>query len=192
MRHANVDGLLEDLREELSIEPSPDFEYRVRDRVLGTSRWSAAPMVRRVDRTVVGLICASTLAAVMGTLSATSWVRETSTVVPSVATITQADVATRTIPIPTEPISNPVATAGIVATGVSETRYQVLVPPDQAIALRRLLAAMAKGRSVVPAGVTMTDAETGELQEPDLIGITRLPEIVPLDVREVERGRERR
>lgn len=188
MRHANVDGLLEELREELTIEPSPDFEQRVRQRAV----------VRRADRSVVGLggviglLGASAIVAVMSVLSATSWVRETSTDVPSVATIAQADVATRTIPIPTEPISNPVATAGIVATGVSETRYQVLVPPDQAIALRRLLAAMAKGRSVVPAGVTMTDAETGELLEPDLIGITRLPEIVPLDLREGERGRERR
>lgn len=191
MRHANVDGLLEDLRAELSIEPSPDFEYRVRQRAV----------VRRADRAMVGLLCASTVAAVLSILTATSWVREASTVVPFVAAITRADAPVRTIAVPTEPISNPIATAGplvrpgnarSVASDLSQIRHQVLVPPDQAIALRRLLAAMAKGRSFVPAGVTMTDAETGELLEPDLIGITRLPEIAPLDLREGERGRERR
>jgi hypothetical protein len=38
----------------------------------------------------------------------------------------------------------------------------------------------------------MTDAETGELLEPELIGIIRLPDIAPLGKHDDERGRERR
>ena len=201
-RHANFDRLLEDLREELSIAPSAHFEHRVRQRLLDPSCEHGRRLLPGVDRSGVGLICAAAVVAAMSVITASSWVRNASTVVPSIAAALHADAGARPITVPSVLSSNSVApvqpanesiraTSSSVAA-VPPIEFEVLVPPDQAIALRRLLAAMAAGRSVVPAGTTMTVAETGELQEPEPIGITELPKIAPLDVREGARGRERR
>jgi hypothetical protein len=150
---------------------------------------------------LVGLVCAATLAAVIGGTGTTTWIRHASTAMPSIAGTVQADAGGQH-PVPSAPISIAVGAPGqstasatapaspvVAASGVA---FEVLVPSDQAIALRRLLTAMASRHTVIPAGTTMTDAETGELLEPELIGIIRLPDIAPLGKHDDERGRERR
>jgi hypothetical protein len=194
-RHSHdVDVVLEDLRGELRIAPSPQFEHRVRARVM-----DSAGLDRPASWSPVLVLLAAV--AVMSVTTTTTWVRHASSVLPSVPTITQrySMLPARPEPgaarsyhlAPTREAIWSAASAAAAVGAASTLEFEVLVPPDQAIALRRLLAAMASGRAVVPASTTITDAETGELLEPELIGITQLPDIAPLGWREGARGRER-
>jgi hypothetical protein len=194
MSGRRVDDWVADLHEALSVAPSAHFENRVRAQVT-----HAAPSRHSMVAAgpVVVLVAAVSVIAVV---TATSWVRNVSSGMPSIAavghshptmpatTLSGAPAAREAAPsrrtIRRTPASS--ADAGASPSGV----FEVLVPPDQAIALRRLLAAMASGRSVVPVATAMADAETGELLEPEPIGIARLPEIAPIGARDTARGRE--
>lgn len=160
--------LLREIGAALTIEPSSSFAAGVRDRVAAES----SPWGRRgLWWGVVGAAaCAATIVAVI--------VANRSPVVPIAVAPDAASVAiaaARPSPV-VEPRSAPVApvvsktprrgAAPTQATRVATaggSRLQVLVSPDEANALRRLLLAARSGRAQAAPGPVTIDPETGEL-----------------------------
>jgi hypothetical protein len=174
MTDAQVDNLLRDLATELSIEPSSQMVARVRERISDRSKSS------QLAAWTVGL--AVTLVVTVIAFSIEPGTRRTTRSIapapaPQVRAVEHVAVSPPVSAVPSSPadstgmsVPRRTAHARSALTAVEATA-EVLVPPDQAIALRRILLAMRTGRSPVPPALAeMVDAE-GRLPAPDEIGI---------------------
>jgi hypothetical protein len=137
MSHDEFDPL-DSLDAALNVEPSPEFSARVRMAVAENRRPAGF-------RTWWLWASAATVAVVGGVLL----------VVSATPNVTPADVA---------PISKQ-AQAPIAVRASAPAELEVLVPPDQAIALAQLLNAIHEGRLRVPAQESILD-ENGRLIVP--------------------------
>jgi hypothetical protein len=165
-----VEAALQDLREALAIEPAPDFAARVRARVAHDEprRWPGG--WRLWSLAAVG--AAATIAIAIQTQSGPPANLASVEVPASVSTASQA-AAVAPVPVrlaaPATPATatprrpNRTAPGAVMTSAAAKRRLDVLVPPDQALALQRLLAAIREGRAVVPAGEPIIDETTGEL-----------------------------
>jgi hypothetical protein len=177
MSDPRVDDLLRDLRAELSIEPSPQLVARVRARI--DNRSNSTPLI---PAWTVGVALLMTIIA-LGIApdrqveksiapAGTSRGQVAQPVAEQLPRLTERAAAPDRAPgsAPRRPAK--VRSASAAPEPLAEA--EILVPPDQAIALRRILIAMRTGRSPVPpAASQVVDAE-GRLPAPEAIGI---PEI---------------
>lgn len=179
MSDAHVDDLLRDLATELSIEPSPQMVARVRTRVYGGS-----PSLSRLASWNVGIaVTVLMIAIALGIAPDRQAVPKQIVQAPvrqveasrqiaelpagaSIATSApdngQASIARRWPGIRPAPKAEP---------SVAEPMAEVLVPPDQALALQRILLAMRSGRSPVPRAMAEAVDAEGRLPAPEAIGI---------------------
>jgi hypothetical protein len=180
MSDAHVDDLLRDLATELSIEPSPQMVARVRARVYAGSRFLSRLASWNVGIAVTVLMIAIALGIAPDRQAVQKQVAQAparqveasrrmaerpalSAIPQSAPDRAQASIARR----PADVRPAPAAADPSAAEPVAE----VLVPPDQAVALRRILLAMRRGHSPVPpASVEAVDA-AGRLPVPEGIEI---------------------
>lgn len=181
MSDAHVDDLLRDLATELSIEPSPQMVARVRARV-----YAGSPLRSPLGSWTVGVAVAVLIVAIALSVApdrdavpqsivqaparqieASRQVAERpalSAVLHSARDRAQGSIARR----PEDVRPAPAAAAKPSAAG---SVAEVLVPPDQAVALRTILLGMRRGHSPVPpASVEAVDAE-GRLPVPEGIEV---------------------
>jgi hypothetical protein len=176
MNDDQLDDALQDLRAELSIEPSPEFAAKVRqqiDQAPARSFWNVWTW------TTVAATCG--IAVVAGAL----WMRSGGGVVaPRGATPAQTtepspapSLAQSTTPVltPTAPTPKSMTSATKPATlhaAATEHKLDVLVPPDQLNAIRQLMSAVRTGGvKTMPDSAPLIDPETGEIATPKPIEI---------------------
>ena len=173
MNDDQLDDALQDLRTELSIEPSPEFAAKVRrqiETVPARSFWNVWTW------TTIAATCG--IALVAGAL----WLRSDGAIVtpaPLGPTPTQTTEPS-TVPSLAQsqtPMLTPTAPAtktppAAVRAAATETKFEVLVPTDQLDAIRQLMSAVRSGavKEMAPAPV-LIDPETGELVKPKPIEI---------------------
>jgi hypothetical protein len=186
------DDPLKELEAALLVAPSPEFAARVRERVRrdepATSSWGWWR-----------LAAAGVVMALIGVASLTMWRRESkppaamvAATGPTVAIEQAAPVAPVTKQendsvasalVSTKPISRthtPAARAIAVHASTVSREPEVLVPPDEGIAIRRLLLAIREGWATVPPpGLRVMEDVDGHLLEPAPIDIP-LIKIEPL------------
>ena len=182
MSDARVDDLLRDLEGELSIEPSPQLVARVRARIDDRSgSTTLIPALAGVAFTLVMAAIALGIAPDRQTATSSS--------APSRTSLPQVVQRTAQVPaplaespalderVPGAPVRRPGSVRSGAAAPTPEIpaeTVEVLVPLDQATALRRILVAMRTGRSPVPpATPQVVDAE-GRLPAPEPIGIPQI------------------
>jgi hypothetical protein len=175
MSDARVDDLLHDLATALSIEPSPQMVARVRTRV-----YAGSPLRSPLGSWTVGAALAIlTVAVAFGVAPDRDAVRE-----PIVQTEARRTELSRQVseppslsPVQQSAPDRPLSAIARPRTSVPETPAvaepvaEALVPPDQAIALRRILLAMQSGRSPVPRAMAEAVDDEGRLPAPEAIGI---------------------
>jgi hypothetical protein len=164
----------EQFRAELAaVEPSGAFAAGVRERV-------AAEPAPRINLWLIA-VAGGTLVLALGVVS---WRMAIDG--PSIQVAAPAVVSTPALPPvspapPHEPVrvARPVRTVPLAAAPVTptEARLEVLVPPDEALAMRQLLIAQRRGRGVVPAGSAVS-AKIEPL--PDIRAIEIAPIQIPL------------
>jgi hypothetical protein len=174
MNDEQLDDALADLRAELSIEPSPEFAAKVRqqiDRAPARSFWNLWTW------SAVAATCA--VAFVAGSL----WLRADRVVItpgaPTTEPVSVPSLAQSTTPMltPTAPTPRPTVKPAAVRAAAATTVLEgpdlkVLVPPDQLIAIRQLMAAVRAGSvKEMPETQTVIDPITGELIKPKPIEI---------------------
>ena len=173
MNDKQLDDALADLRAELSIEPSPEFAAKVRQQIESVPErrgWSVW--------TWTSIVATCGIAIVAGAL----WMRSggegvvTPAVTPGVTTAnastqTPAPVATTaqttsSTPAPSlQQTVNAVRTTRIAtAMPPKEKELEVMVPPDQLLAIRQLMSTVREtSRREGPPSRTLIDPTTGEL-----------------------------
>jgi hypothetical protein len=180
------DETLDELRAAMNIKPSPEFEARVR---LATreSRPRGAAWSEHRRRWIWGAVAGGSVAAAV---MAVVLLRSGDTGAPSSVAIAQpqpiaasgtlprstqqtAAVATRLEPKPT--IATRRAARPASADRVTRREPEVLVPPDQAIALAHLLQGVSDGRVMIGA-IRATEED---------VTIAPLPEPAPVTVKDV-------
>jgi hypothetical protein len=182
MSDARVDDLLRDLEAELSIEPPPQLVARVRARIDDRSRsrtlipaWTAG-----IALTLLMTAIALGIAPDRQTGSSSSAPSRTS---PShVARVTEmpaplAESRAWDERVPGAPVRRPGRAPSVAAVPTPEIpvkTVEVLVPLDQATALRRILVAMRTGRSPVPPATPQAVDAEGRLPAPEAIGIPQI------------------
>ena len=179
MSDTSVDQFLRDLSAELSVEPSADLAARVRGHVSRSARprslrrWTTAAAVVIVTGAVAMSVApngrpepGSSLRqpAIASPIQPRGVVQGPVAPVLSTASPRLQETRSASARKPARPSSS------VVASGP-----EVLVPPDQAIALRSILAAMRTGRSLVPPAAVVTLDADGRLPAPAQIDI---PEII--------------
>jgi hypothetical protein len=180
MTDEHLDDALKDLRAELNVTPSPEFAAKVRERI------EQAPAKPSWNVWAWAGAAATCVVAVIAVVLWRSGQHDTSGREPvtlaeaqPVATA-QPPVAAR--PAPVEPLVTPSAraaaplvahaTAPVGPAAARRTEPEVLVPPDQLNAIRRLMAAVRAGEAAgLPQAPTLIDPDTGELIPPKLIEI---------------------
>ena len=180
--HVNVDGWLEDLRKELSTDPSPDFEHRVRSYVLDGARSRSAHV--RSEHRLVGrqslILIGMALAAGLILLVRVSNAADSGSRLPIISAAARAVSPLRALPMPDAAASAP-ALMGAAASGRSpaaamssaratDWEYDVIVPPDQLEVLTRLLETMRQKRMAWTPGPSAT-AGAEPLADPEPIEI---------------------
>jgi hypothetical protein len=170
MTDERLDDALKDLRAELMVTPSPEFAAKVRERI---ERAPARPFWTVWTWAAVASTCG--VAVVAGAL----WLRSDRGIVtpaapttdrPSATSLTQ-HMPTATPTTSTTPATRPgsgtltrAATRPARVTAKATSEPEVLVPPDQLIAIRRLMAAVRNGAqpNMAPSPM-LIDPDTGEL-----------------------------
>jgi hypothetical protein len=168
MSQPQVDDALRDLARELAVEPSPQLVSRIRARVYG----SGVTPARAVGWPA--LVALAFLLAVVAMGVAPGWQHETRDVVVTDAKQTPASTI---VAVPATPIAPRMSRTQPVGRRPARSRAagpEVIVPRDQVIALRRILAAMRTGNSPVPPAAPVPADENGLLLLPRSIEI---PEI---------------
>ena len=173
----DTNDAFEQLRAELAaVEPSGAFAAGVRERVAAES----APRMKFW----LGLAAAATLVAVVAVWSwgAANTALSIPSAVPAVASVPDLPVPVVSPPPPNEPVrvARRARTVPLAAEAVTptETRLEVLVPPDEALAIRQLLLAQRRGRGYVPPASAL---ESVTVVLPDLVAIKIAPiQISPL------------
>jgi len=175
MSDTRVDDLLHDLATALSIEPSPRMVARVRTRV-----YAGSPLRSPLGSWTVGAALAIlTVAVALSVTPDRDAVRQ-----PIVQTEARRTEVSRQVseppslsPVQQSAPDRPLSVMARRRTSVPETPAvaepvaEALVPPDQAIALRRILLAMQSGRSPVPRAMAEAVDAEGRLPAPEAIGI---------------------
>ena len=168
MSQPQPDDVLRDLARELAVEPSPQLVSRIRARVYG----SGVTPARAVGWPAV--VALTFLLAVVAMGVAPGWQHDTRDVV--VTDSKQTPTAT-IVAVPATMIVPRVSRTKPVGRKPARSRAagpEVIVPADQVIALRRILAAMRTGNSPVPPAAPVPVDEKGQLLLPRSIEI---PEI---------------
>jgi len=181
MNDEQLNESLKDLQAELNITPSPEFAAKVRERIEEAptpSRWNAWAW------TGVAAACAVAVIAVAewrgGPASTGDASPESVT-----ATVPAATVITPTLTpsVPGAPSDGPTARPGasapaprtgapVIVAAATTRELEVLVPPDQLMGIRRLMAAVRGGaRPNLPASPALIDPDTGELITPKPLDI---------------------
>jgi hypothetical protein len=144
MTEERVVRALQDLEAALAIEPSAGFSARVRTRVSQSSdrAWPPEGWQLAVGGVVGAIVIASVLV----------WRGPHES--PSTIGLPAARVATPSVPQIVSPAPVPgqmtYAPNRVARTGIHAHEPEVLVPPDEAIALSRLVLALREGRMQVP------------------------------------------
>jgi hypothetical protein len=166
-----VDDVLRDLASELTIEPSPELVPRVRAKVYLSGEAPARVLGWPAVVAVTFLLAAVSMGVAPG------WHHETADLVvtdPKQISAPAIVAAPATVVAPRlfrgraggrKPAGPPASTAA---------NLEVIVPPDQSIALRRILAVMRAGSSPVPPALPPPEDARGHLLLPRSIEI---PEI---------------
>ena len=168
MRQPQIDDVLRDLARELAIEPSPQLVSRVRARVYGSGVTPAR---------VAGwpaLVALTFLLAVVGMGVAPGWQHDTRDVV---VTDSKQTPASTIVAVPATMIAPRVSRTKPAGRKPARSRAggaEVIVPPDQFIALRRILAGMRTGSSPVPPAAPVPVDEKGQLLLPRSIEISEI------------------
>jgi hypothetical protein len=172
MRDEHLDDALRDLRTELTVTPSPEFAAKVRERI------DAQPETTPRGLWMWAGAAATGAAAV---IAVAVWrAPHPATVTPApVASVAQSVPAPGPAPAVTPPAGEPIAPKRSVTSLTPAVRVarehrepEVLVPPDQLNAIRRLMAAVRTGALAnAPAAPTLIDPDTGELIPPKPIEI---------------------
>jgi hypothetical protein len=171
MSDKHVDALLDDLAQQLAIQPSPDLVVRVRAKVYRSGEAPARVLGWPAVVALTFLLAAVSMGVAPG------WQHETADLVVTDRKQTSAPAivaapATVVAPRPFRGRAGgrkPARTSGAIAANL-----EVIVPPDQSIALRQILAAMRSGSSPVPPAVPPPVDAWGYLLPPRAIEI---PEI---------------
>jgi hypothetical protein len=179
------DEMLDELRAAMNIEPSPEFEARVRlatqeSRPCGAV-WSEHRRGWVWGAVAGGAVAAAVMAVVLlrpgsaGAPSAIAMAQPQPTAASATLprSIQQAAVATRLEPKP--PVATRRTARAASADRVTRREPDVLVPPDQAVALARLLKGVSDGRVMI--GATRSTDED--------VTIAPLPEPAPVTVKDV-------
>ncbi|HWB31518.1 MAG TPA: hypothetical protein VG736_13515 [Vicinamibacterales bacterium] len=180
------DEVLDELRAAVNVEPSPEFEARVRlatreSRSRGAV-WAGRGRAWMWGAVASGAVAAAALVAVL--------LRSGSAVAPSTVTTVPQSVARNT---PSRSVQQAEAVAAArpaplrraaahgaprrTTTAALEARRapEVLVPPDQAIALARLLAGVSEGRVMIGATKAAdADVTIAPLSDPTPVTITEV------------------
>lgn len=162
-----VDDVLRDLARELAIEPSPQLVSRVRARVYG-----GLTPARAVGWPA--FVALTFLLAVVAMGVAPGWQHDTRDVV---VTDRKQTPTSTIVAVPATMIAPRVSRTKPAGRRLARSRAaeaEVIVPPDQFIALQRILAAMRTGSSPVPPAAPVPVDEKGQLLLPRSIEI---PEI---------------
>jgi hypothetical protein len=144
MMEERVDRALQDLEAVLAIEPSASFSARVRAQVSQSSKrpWPSGGWQLAAGGVVGAIVIASVLV----------WRAPHES--PSTSGLPAARVGTPSVPQIASPAPVPEQTAyapnRVARTGIHAREAEVLVPPDEAIALSRLVLALREGRTHVP------------------------------------------
>jgi hypothetical protein len=177
MSDGSVDALLRDLAAELQVEPAGDLAARVRHRLVQfserrtTTNWTLG---------IAGVVLVSGLALTVD-LQPPSEDRPAPGPAPFALEVSPgrvapvgpvADVGSQRRPVPTRRV--PIRASASHPAPVSVAAPEMIVPPDQAIALQRILAAMRTGQSPVPPAAVVTLDADGRMPAPAQIAI---PEI---------------
>jgi hypothetical protein len=185
MNDEQLDDALQDLRAELSLEASPEFAAKVRQKI-----------DERPARGFFGAWMWMSLAATCGVvvIAGALWLRPNGSVVTPTRFQTAAQTTkpapvpslaqgTTTTPTPTAATTNTnVNNRGGVATratrpaavvaAAARPELEVLVPTDQLDAIRRLMSSVRTGAvKDMPASASAIDPDTGELMKPKPIEI---------------------
>jgi hypothetical protein len=166
MTDERMDQTFHELQAELRLTPSPEFAAKVRARTAEAPArgWFAGWRLAAASVTVLG--CA-VLAVVMwsggGPISGAASVPVVARLEspPPVIVGRPAPRAVTTVPGGRDRVVRPAVVAARLA---ARSGPEVLVPPDERLALARLLVALKDGRAVVPAAESAFDEETGELK----------------------------
>lgn len=165
MTDEHLDKALKDLQAELTVTPSPEFAAKVRERieqVPAKSSWNVWAW------SGVAATCAVAVVAVVvwrGGRQEDSGARPLTLAQAQPIATTQPPAASQ--PVPVEPSVTPsvrATAAPVVHATAGRAEPEVLVPPDQLIAIRRLMAAVRAGSmTTMAASPTLIDPDTGEL-----------------------------
>lgn len=175
------DEILDELRALVSVEPTPGFEASVRREVESRARWSSGAWWTGA----AALISATAIVALL-TSARPAPVREPRMTVSTPA-LTPALPVTET-PQPTIPAQTQLTTARASSLPPRKTPAapeerdvpEVILPPDQAIALQRLMAGVRGGQLMWGAG---TSSDVPVVVEP-------LPDIPPVRIEALPGGVE--
>ncbi len=169
MNDKHLDDALKDLQAELSVTPSPEFAAKVRARIehaptkpaWNVWAWGgvAATCAVAVIAVVLGVGRAFRPGAPGGAEAPAS--TEANTSAGAKAPAYTEGTASSDVGRPFRAGRSP---APVVAAAAPRAEPEVLVPPDQLIAIRRLMASVRAGaRPNLPASPTLFDPDTGEL-----------------------------
>lgn len=201
------DDLLREIGEALSIEPSPAFAAGVRERIAAepTSIWRRRGLW--LGAGAASLMATAAVALLLMPVSPRGRIETAPQGPPTVAgsmPSTGSLVASSPAAPTTEPLAGEVQRAtrsarrntpqslAATATDSGAPRHlEVLIPSDEAVALRRLLSAMKGGRTQVAPARVAIDPDTGDLLPLEDIVIPPIT-IGTLGDREVAGGRRER
>jgi hypothetical protein len=181
MSDARVDDLLRDLETELSIEPPPQLVARVRARIDDRSR-STTLIPAWAGMALALLMTAIALGIAPDRQTGSSSSAPSRTSPPQLARVTDmpaplAESRAWDERVPGAPVGRPGRAPSVAAAPTPEIpvkTVEVLVPLDQATALRRILVAMRTGRSPVPPATPQAVDAEGRLPAPEAIGIPQI------------------
>lgn len=163
MMDEHIDETFQALQAELTLTPSPEFAAKVRARVaeapprgwFGGWRLAAASALVLAGAVVAVVVSRSGMAT--SAVAPLPAVARVESVGPAVIEPPAGAFGAAEQPRAARPWTNATRTA-------ARLEPEVLVPPDQRLALTRLLLAIKDGRAVVPAAENAFDEMTGELK----------------------------
>ena len=167
------DDVLTELEAALDVRPSPEFAARVRQRVQAqsvrpwwsraSSSWAIAAVASAASVVVVVWVVRHEMTLAQKPVRAVA-------VAQTIPSTERPSTPTAIDPVPALG-PRPVATV-IPARAPSASHYEVLVPPDEGLALWRFLGRLAEQRTVVPPEASGVSVVVAELPVPSSIAVT--------------------
>jgi hypothetical protein len=164
MTNEPMDTTFRELQAELAVTPSPEFAAKVRARVAEQPArgWFGG---WRVVAASVAVVAGAVVAVVMWRGGAAASHVAAPPAVTKLAASPPAAVEPPALPMVAATRQPRLARPAAVAVRTAlRPEPEVLVPPDERIALTRLLVALKEGRAFVPAAESLFDEQTGELK----------------------------